>query len=84
MDQMFLYDISVSVRQILQRKESRMGHDTKEKGRGTALGKPILWAVWDYIRRSDSIFWGLTILASVCGILLIASLQRSGSTNFCC
>ena len=59
-----------------------MGHDTKEKGRGTALGKPILWAVWDYIRRSDSVFWGLTILASVCGILLIASLQRSGSTNF--
>lgn len=42
----------------------------------------ILRSIGDYIKRTDRIFWLLTMVASVYGCLLIASQQRAGDVNF--
>ncbi len=39
-------------------------------------------SVADYIKRTDILFWVLTILASIYGCCLIASQQRAGNVNF--
>lgn len=42
----------------------------------------ILRSIGDYIKRTDRIFWLLTMVASFYGCLLIASQQRAGDVNF--
>lgn len=44
--------------------------------------KKAFSTVWNYIKRTDKLFWLLTITASVYGFLLIYSQQRNGGTNF--
>lgn len=44
--------------------------------------KKILGSVLGYIKRTDKLFWILTIVASLYGFLLIYSQQRSSDTNF--
>ncbi|MGN0469882.1 MAG: rod shape-determining protein RodA, partial [Acutalibacteraceae bacterium] len=44
--------------------------------------KNFFSAIADYIKRTDKIFWLLTLTASFYGCCLIASQQRDGSVNF--
>lgn len=44
--------------------------------------KNFFGAIADYIKRTDKIFWLLTLTASFYGFCLIASQQRDGSVNF--
>lgn len=44
--------------------------------------KNFFGAIADYIKRTDKIFWLLTLTASFYGCCLIASQQRDGSVNF--
>lgn len=44
--------------------------------------KTVFSAVADYFRRTDNIFWVLTVIATLYGCCLIASQQRSGDVNF--
>lgn len=36
----------------------------------------------DFFRKTDVVLWLLTLSAAVCGLLLISSMQRSGSYNY--
>lgn len=44
--------------------------------------KRIFTAAADYFKRTDKIFWQLTIIATLYGCLLIASQQRDGNVDF--
>ncbi len=44
--------------------------------------KNIFGGIADYFRRTDKIFWVLTLMASLYGLCLIASQQRDGEVNF--
>lgn len=44
--------------------------------------KNFFGGIWDYIKRTDKIFWLMTIVASFYGFCLIASQQRDGQVNF--
>lgn len=44
--------------------------------------KNFFGVILRYFKRTDKLFWVLTILASVYGCLLIASQQRGGEVNF--
>ncbi len=44
--------------------------------------KNFFAAIWDYIKRTDKIFWLMTLAATFCGLCLIASQQRGGEVNF--
>ena len=44
--------------------------------------KNILGATVDYFKKTDKIFWVLTLMASLYGFCLIASQQRGGEVNF--
>lgn len=42
----------------------------------------VIERIVDYFRRTDKIFWLITLTASIYGCLLIASQQRGGEVNF--
>ncbi len=44
--------------------------------------KSIFSAVADYFKRTDKVFWLLTVIATFYGCLLIASQQRDGDVDF--
>lgn len=44
--------------------------------------KTIFSAIWGYIKKTDKLFWLLTIAASCYGSILIASVQRSFEYNY--
>lgn len=44
--------------------------------------KNFFLTIWDYIKRTDRIFWLMTVVASFYGLCLVASQQRAGDVNF--
>ena len=50
--------------------------------RGMIPIKNILSGVSDYFKRTDKLFWLLTVTVSLYGLVLIASQQRGGEVNF--
>lgn len=44
--------------------------------------KKVLSSIWRYIKKTDKLFWFFTLTATLYGLLLIASQQRSGDVNF--
>lgn len=44
--------------------------------------KNFFLSIWDYIKRTDRLFWLMTMAASFYGLCLVASQQRAGEVNF--